>query len=82
MFKKKVRKGDRFNQNLLINEGIALKDKSKLFKFSKTFSQTNLWPIYFVCSYSVIQLNLVVKIISRDYQIHDYNWEAKSKFSK
>ena len=29
MFEEKVRKGERLNQNLLITEGIALKDKSK-----------------------------------------------------
>ena len=29
MFEEKVRKGERLNQNVLITEGIALKDKSK-----------------------------------------------------
>ena len=29
MFEEKLRKGERLNQNLLITEGIALKDKSK-----------------------------------------------------
>ena len=51
-------------------------------KFSKTFSLTNFSHIYFVSSYSVIQLNLLVKIFLMNYQIHDYPWEAKSKFWK
>ena len=29
MFEEKARKGEKLNQNLLITEGIALKDKSK-----------------------------------------------------
>ena len=29
MFEEKARKGERLNQNVLITEGIALKDKSK-----------------------------------------------------